>query len=125
MNQRNNMTVGQQGLYKSIAADIVLTLFTFGLFNIWVQYRQIKAVNYILEIKKYSFLRWMFLTIITFGLYHIYHEWRMSVDLAKALGKDESLEGFISLILSAVALSIIADAIQQARINEFSGNERL
>lgn len=73
-----------------------------------------------LQEKKYSFLKWLLFTIITFGLYHIYHEWRMSVDLAKKLGKDEAIEGLIAILLCVCALSILIDALQQDRINEFA-----
>ncbi|MCB0417756.1 MAG: DUF4234 domain-containing protein [Bdellovibrionales bacterium] len=110
---------------RSIAFDLVLTVLTFGLFNLFVQYRQIKTVNVMLGYKRYSFLKWFLLCLITFGLYHIYHEYRKSTDIAKVMQEPESMEPLISLILTALALPWVADAIQQVQINRYFGSETL
>ena len=39
---------------RSIALDLVLTIFTCGLFNLYVQYKQIEAANDMLNSQKYS-----------------------------------------------------------------------
>lgn len=114
-----------EDFYKNIFLDILFTLLTCGLFNIWIQYRQIQALNRILNEEKYKFLNWSLFTLLTCGLYHIYHEWRMSRDLAKISGRDESMEGMFTIILSVFGFSIIVDAIQQSRINENTGAERI
>jgi len=111
--------------YKNIFLDILFTLLTCGLFNIWIQYRQIQALNLMLNEEKYKFLHWSLFTLLTCGLYHIYHEWRMSRDLAKLSGRDDSIEGGLAIVLSVVGLTIIVDAIQQSRINESTGTDRI
>ena len=110
---------------RSIILDIVLTLITFGLFNLWVQYKQMQAVNDLLQESKYSFLLWLILTIITFGLYHIYHEYRMARDITtKSQGSDQAL-ALICVVLTIFGLWVVADAIQQAEINRYYGSSKL
>jgi len=110
---------------RNIALDIVLTILTLGLFNLWVQHRQMVAVNAMLGQQKYSFWLWLLLSLITCGIYHIYHEYRKSDDLSRLLGRQGSNDGLVSLLLTIIGLGIISDAIQQARINEFHGSTSL
>jgi len=110
---------------RSIVLDLLLTLITFGLFNLWVQYKQMLAVNAMLGENRYSFLMWLLLTIVTVGLYHIYHEYRMSADIARKLGLNPGQDGLISVLLTALGLWVVADAIQQSQINRYFGSERL
>lgn len=110
---------------RSIALGIVLTLVTCGLYNLFWQAKQMAAVNSILSENKYYFLPWLGLSVITCGIYHVYHEYRMSNDLARALGRDASNDGLIAILLSLFGLSLVVDAIQQAQINEHYGDESL
>ena len=110
---------------RNIALDIVITILTCGLFNIYVQYRQILALNAMLKEEKYSFPMWLLLVIVTCGLYHIYHEYRMSTDLANILRQNDSKEAIISVVLTAFGLHIVCDAIQQSHINQYYGVTRL
>jgi len=104
---------------KSIAFDLIFTLLTCGLFNIWIQYRQIITVNKMLNQEKYHFVIWLLFSIVTIGLYHIYHEYIISEDIAKVVGRQPGQDGLINLLLSIFALSWVADAIQQHHINEY------
>lgn len=110
---------------RNIALDIVLTILTLGLFNLWVQHRQMVAVNHMLGTQKYSFWLWALLSLVTCGIYHIYHEYRKSDDLSRLLGRHGSNDGLVSLLLTIIGLGIVADAIQQSRINEFHGSTAL
>jgi hypothetical protein len=110
---------------RNIAIDIVLTLLTCGLFNIYVQYKQCGYVNDMLKQPKYSFLFWVLFCLITCGLYHIYHEYRKSCDIAVLLKKDPGSAGLISVILTLFGLWMINDAIQQADINTYYGSSQL
>ena len=69
---------------RNIFLDIILTLLTCSLFNIYVQYKQIIAINEMLKEERYSFLKWLLFTIFTFGLYHIYHEYVKGEDVGKS-----------------------------------------
>lgn len=111
---------------RSVAADIILTLVTCGLWNIWVQARQMRAVNFMINKEKYRFWIWAGLTLITCGLWHIYHEFRLSQDISLAMGKGPSdISPVVHLLLSVFALSIIADALQQSEINSYFGSHEL
>lgn len=115
----------QSQFVRSIAMDLVLTLVTCGIWNIYVQHQQIIAVNDMLKEQKYNFAHWLILTFITCGLYHIYHEWRMMTDIAKVMNSTNELDPIICIVLTAFGLSPVCDAIQQARINQFYGNNAL
>jgi hypothetical protein len=111
---------------RSVATDIILTLITCGLWNIWVQARQMRAVNFMINKEKYKFWIWAGLTLITCGLWHIYHEFRLSQDISLAMGKGPSdISPVVHLLLSMFALSIIADALQQSEINSYFGSHEL
>lgn len=110
---------------RSIPLDLIITVLTCGLFNLYVQYRQIKAVNDMIKEEKFSFAAWFVLCFFTCGLYHIYHEFRVSEELARALQDPHSQEPLISLLLTMFGLHIVADAIQQSRINKFYGDNSL
>jgi uncharacterized membrane protein YjgN (DUF898 family) len=111
---------------RSVAVDIILTIITCGLWNIWVQARQMRAVNFMINKEKYKFWIWAGLTLITCGLWHIYHEFRLSQDISLAMGKGPSdISPIVHLLLAVFALSIIADALQQAEINSYFGSHEL
>ncbi len=108
---------------KSIAAGIVLTLLTCGIYNLFWQNHQIKTINFFLGREELSFWRWFFFTLLTCGLYHIYHEYLMGkyiLEIQYKVGKPApSLHlPVIALILSLVGLPLVADAIEQKELNE-------
>lgn len=106
---------------RSIVKDLVLTLITFGLYNLWVQKKQIEALNAMVGEERYHFWMWLLLTLVTCGLYHIYHEYRISTDIARKLEQNPGQDGLIAVILSAMGLWIVVDAIQQSQINRYYG----
>lgn len=110
---------------RSVAVGIVLSLITCGLYNLFWQAKQMSAANDMLGEDKYSFWPWLGLSLITCGVYHIYHEYRMSEDLARALGREPGHECIVAVLLSVFGLSLVVDAIQQSQINEHFGEEGL
>lgn len=103
---------------SSIIADILLTLVTCGIYYFFIQNRQIKALNHMLNRPKYSFGTWLLFSILTCGIYHVYHEYIMAQDINIVSGHKLSHLPVISLILTIMALPIIADAIMQSEINK-------
>lgn len=110
---------------RNIALDIILSLITCFLYNIYLQYKQCHAVNDMLKEYKYSFAQWFIFTVLTCGLYHIYHEYRKSSDIASVMKKEPGSPGLIAIVLTVFGLSIINDAIQQAEINSYYGSNSL
>jgi hypothetical protein len=104
---------------KNILIDFILILITGGLWNIWMQYRQIRDFNIYLDIDKYSFFKWLFLSLITFGLYHIYHEYKLTRDMYESVTSiDNGLEvGIIAGAISATGAWIFVDLYQQSILN--------
>jgi len=78
---------------RGIAASLILTLVTCGLYNLYWQYRQMLATNEMLQTERYRFLPWLGFTLITCGIYHIYHEYRMSTDIAQVWGATRRTRG--------------------------------
>ena len=112
---------------SNIIKDIIFTLITCGIYGLFWQARQMRAVNYLLHEEWYSFLKWFLLTMITCGIYHIYFEYIM----AKSINEIQRTQGMpvstdlplLSVILSIFGGSIAADAIQQYEINRLFGRQ--
>ncbi len=117
---------GRRQFARSVAMDIVLTLFTCGIWNFFVQYRQIHAINFLLNENRYSFLSWLLFCALTCGLYHIYHEYRMSQDLQMiAPAPGEAQMPLVHLLFTMFGFSIITDALQQSHINRMLGYDAI
>jgi len=115
---------------SSIPMDIVLTIITCGIFNLFWNYRQMDVFNALLEEDRFAFWEWLFLSIITCGVYHIYYEYKMGEALKQLQRKfDRPVNDNISmlaLILSVFGFSIAVDAIFQDELNTIiEGEQRL
>lgn len=104
---------------KSLLFDFVLILLTGGIWNVWMQYRQIRDFNSMSEEQNFSFAKWAILTILTFGLYHIYHEYKLTRHMYESItGQKNGLEvGIIAGIISATGAWIFIDLYQQSLLN--------
>lgn len=110
---------------SSIVFDIIVTLVTCGIYNLFIQNRQINALNYLLNQAKYSFWKWFLFTIITCGIYHIYHEYLMAGDINSLIeDKSPNFQPMI-LLLAVFGLPIVADAIMQSKLNKHFGFEQI
>ena len=106
---------------RNVALDIVLTLLMCGLWNLVVQYDQIKTLNFIYKEEKYNIWKLSLFSILTCGIYFIYFEYLKSVDFAKVskpTHSDDS-DAVIAVILSIFGMHWIYDAILQTKINEY------
>ncbi len=110
---------------SNIALDITLSFITCGIYYFFWQARQFKAVNHLLGQERYKFGLWFILTLVTCGLYNIYYEYYLAQGLVEAQekhGRPKSKDlPILSLILTIIGLSVVADAIQQNEINKFFG----
>ena len=68
----NGLPISRSEAVSNIAIDVVLTLVTCGIYNLFWQSRQFKVMNAFLGQKRYSFFQWMILVVLTCGLYHVY-----------------------------------------------------
>lgn len=106
---------------SNIFLDILITILTCGIYNLFIQYRQIQAVNYLLGQSKYSFMKWGVFSLLTCFIYHIYFEYSMAGDINESVkDKSPNLQAIV-LGLSLMGLPIIADAIIQDKINRHFG----
>lgn len=110
---------------RSIGWDIFWTVLTCGLYNCYIQYRHILALNAMLKQEKYNFWSWSIFTTITCGLYQIYHEYRKSKDIVALVPGVNEGEPLLNVVLSCFGFHIIADAIQQTHINKHFGSDKI
>ncbi|MFT6069693.1 MAG: hypothetical protein ACJAT2_001526 [Bacteriovoracaceae bacterium] len=111
---------------NSIFLDIILTLCTFGIWNLWVQLRQISDANEILGSKEFpSILKLVLLSLITFGIYFIYHEYTLTKKLHVLNFGEEifHIEIFI-IIFTVFGLWFLVDSYQQSLLNKFIETNR-
>jgi hypothetical protein len=105
----------------NIPAYVIFTIITCGLFNIYWNYRQMEACNYLLGRQEFDFGKWLLLTIITCGIYHIYYQYKMGsaiVEIQQKNGKPENTNlPVLSLVVTIVGLTIVADCVHQNEIN--------
>ena len=106
---------------RNVALDLVLTILMCGLWNLVVQYDQIKTLNLIYREEKYNIWKLSAFTLLTCGIYFIYFEYLKSVDFNKIHqpGKPDDSDAVIAVVLSLFGLNFIYDAILQTKINEY------
>lgn len=106
---------------NSIFLDIILTLCTFGIWNLWVQLRQISDTNEILGSKEFpSVFKLIILSLITFGIYFIYHEYTLTKRLHQLNFGEEFFHIELLIILfTALGLWFLVDSYQQSLLNNF------
>ena len=110
-----------QPFKSNIAKDIIVTILTCGLYNLFWKYRQMQIPTFIEGEERFSCLKWFIFIILTCGLYNFYHEYLMGCEIVIlqekcGVSRNEGLPA-ISIILCVIALGIITDAIQQKEIN--------
>ena len=107
--------------YCSLLRDIFLTIITFGLWNLYVQIRQIRFLDKLEPdngIPSIFFI--IILSLLTFGLYFCYHEYRVAKKLHQALGEnDQELVEVLCGLATFLGLWILTDLYQQYLINTF------
>jgi hypothetical protein len=106
---------------RNVALDIVLTLLLCGLWNLVVQYDQIKTMNILLKEEKYNIWKLGGYSLLTCGIYFIYFEYLKSIDFAKIKNpnKVDDSDPVIAVVLTIFGLNFIYDAILQTKINDY------
>jgi hypothetical protein len=111
---------------RSIVLDLVLTIFTCGIFGLYWQYKQIEALNAWLGREEYSFLLWLVLSIVTCSIFAIYYEYKMARginEIQERLGERvQSDLPLICVLVSLFGFWIASMAIQQHEINKLYGD---
>ena len=107
-----------------VAAGIIFSVVTCGIYNVYWNYRQMKALNALLGREEFSFGKWAILTLLSCGIYHIYYEYRMGSELQAWLTQNgrpvNPHLAAIGLILSMCGLTVVADAVYQHELNKLT-----
>ncbi len=106
----------------SIPVYLILTLITCGLFNLYWNYKQMEACNYLLKKQEFRFSHWLIFSILTCGIYHIFYQYKMGsaiVEIQRNFNRAafDSLP-IISCLVTIFGLSIVVDCIHQHEINK-------
>jgi hypothetical protein len=121
-NQPTHENMDKSQFNLSIPLYLILTLITCGIFNLYWNYKQMEACNYLLKRQEFIFIHWLIFSIITCGIYHIFYQYKMGcaiVEIQKNYNKavTDSLP-VISCLVTIFGLSIVVDCIHQHEINK-------
>ena len=119
---QRELPVSRNEAYRDILVNLLLTVITCGLYNIYWNYREMLVVNGLLKREEFNFATWLLFSFLTCGIYHMFYEYRMGLaiqEIQEMYGqpKDPNLP-VVSLGLSIFGLTVVADAIQQHFINK-------
>ena len=123
MNEEPKQIKRLPGQYKlDVTLGIVLSVVTCGLYGIYWNYMQFKAMNELLGREEYKFWMWLILSLVTCGLFHIYYEYKMGSDLY-AYMKEQGLEvsgnlPLLGTVLAIFYLMVLSDAVYQHELNK-------
>jgi hypothetical protein len=112
------LNITKTSFYK----DILLTLLTFGIWNIYVQMRQIWDVNELLKNREKmpSFVFVVICSLFTLGIYFCYHEYKLTRKLHILLNNCENRPiEYGTAILAFFGLWFVVDSYQQDMINQY------
>jgi hypothetical protein len=118
----NAQKVPREEAVRNIVVSLILTILTCGLYDIYWNAKQMKAMNGLLGREELSFWTWLLVGIITCGIFHLYYEYKMGLALLEiqenyGMQVDNHLP-IISLLVSLFGFSIVVDAIHQNEINK-------
>jgi hypothetical protein len=108
--------------HVDVAAGIIFSVISCGIYNVYWNYRQMKAMNALLGREEFDFGKWAILTLLSCGIYHVYYEYRMGNELQEWLTQNgRSVNpnlATMGLILSICGLTVVADAVYQHELNK-------
>ncbi len=111
--------------HLNVILYVLLTIFTFGLFDLYWNRQQMLKCNELIGRDEFDFAGWLMLSALTMGIYHIFYQYKLStiiLEIQKKQGKAVSKKLpitslFVSLIFGG---TIIVDALQQIELNRLS-----
>jgi len=107
---------------SNIVVDILFSLITCGIYNVFWNARQFRALNAFLGERRFDFWPWLLLSFITCGIYHVYTEYLIGKAIVQIQERTKRPVSnnlpLICLLVSIIGLSVVIDAVQQHEINE-------
>jgi hypothetical protein len=104
---------------RNIALDLILTICLCGLWNILVQYEQVKAMNELLKTERFVYWKIGVYSLLTCGIYFIYFEYLKTVALHEVTKKVDDSDLILSVVLSVLGFHWVWDAIFQTKLNAY------
>jgi hypothetical protein len=107
---------------SNIVVDILFSLVTCGIYNLFWNARQFGALNAFLGEERFAFWKWLLLSIVTCGIYNVYNEYLVGVAIVEVQRNANRPVAanlpLLCVVISIFGLSVVADAIQQHEINK-------
>ena len=102
--------------------NLLLTILTCGLFNLYWNYKQMGACNDMLARDEFNWALWLILSIVTCGIYHLYYQYKMGsaineIQRGRGMAVTEGLPA-LSLVAALFGAGVVADCIHQVEINK-------
>lgn len=115
------MSFGPTVKSRSIGLDILLTIITFGLWNFYVQIRQIWDLNDLEPSRELPpFYLVVIFSLLTFGLYFCYHEYKMTQEIHLLIyGQENKVVELLFAVMTFMGLWVIVDVYQQSLMNNY------
>jgi Domain of unknown function (DUF4234) len=110
---------------RNVGVCILLSLVTCGIYGMYWQYLQFRAINAFLGRREHDFWMYFLLTFITCGIYALYYEYKFAltvceVQRSRGLPVNENLP-FIAVGLAVFGLAMVTWCIEQTEINKLCG----
>jgi len=106
---------------QSVALGLILTIFTFGIYNLYWNYCQMRSCNALLERREFSWIFWLIVSILTFGIYYLYYQYKMGAAINEIQERLDFpvTEGLpiLSLVAAIVGFGVVADCVHQHELN--------
>lgn len=106
---------------RSVALGLLLTIFTFGIYNLYWNWRQMRSCNELLGRREFSWIFWLVVSILTFGIYHLYYQYKMgaAINEIQVLRQLPVTDGLpvLSLVAAILGFGVVADCIHQHELN--------
>jgi hypothetical protein len=107
--------------HASVALYLILSLLTLGLFNLYWNWRQMRACNELLGRKAFSWVLWIVFCVLTLGIYQFYYQYKMGSALndIQRIVRMPVTDGLpvLSLAATLVGFGIVTDCIHQFELN--------
>lgn len=116
------MKPSPESVRGNLAADIIFTLITCGIYGLFWQNRIFKISNTLNDEERFSFWPWLLLTLLTCGIYNLVIQYQLGEALDRGLRKEGAPGNvnlsWLGLLLNLICLPVVVLAIEQYEIGK-------
>jgi hypothetical protein len=103
---------------RNIWLDILFTILTVGLYNLYFQLRKVLDINEREGKEVFTFWKVALFSVLTFGFYFIYHQFKVTLYLhEKTFGDKKIVSSIWTIPITFIGLWILVDVYHQLLLN--------